>query len=85
VKTISVGQLRQNPTEALAEVERGEVYAVTRHNREIAHLVPVRHTGGATPEQAMAIYRHSPLADDSWSTEVAADRAAIEAEDRGDW
>lgn len=76
MKTITVGQLRQNPTEALAEVERGEVYAVTRHNREIAHLVPVRRAGTATPEEAMAIYRRSPLTDDDWAAQLAADRAA---------
>jgi prevent-host-death family protein len=83
MKTITVGQLRQNPTEALAEVERGEVYAVTRHNREIAHLVPVRRVGTATPEAAMAIYQHSPLTDDDWAADLAADRAT-EVADRRD-
>lgn len=43
MKTITVGQLRQNPTAMLAEVEAGEVYQVTRHNREIARIVPVSH------------------------------------------
>lgn len=40
MKSITVGQLRQNPTATLAEVEAGEVYQVTRHRREIARLVP---------------------------------------------
>lgn len=40
MKTITVGQLRQNPTSMLAEVEAGETYQVTRHNREIARIVP---------------------------------------------
>lgn len=40
MKVISVGQLRQNPTSALADVEAGSAYAVTRHNREIARSVP---------------------------------------------
>ncbi|PFG21191.1 type II toxin-antitoxin system Phd/YefM family antitoxin [Serinibacter salmoneus] len=40
MKTITVGQLRQNPTAMLAEVEAGEVYRVTRHDREIAWIVP---------------------------------------------
>ena len=43
MKTITVGQLRQNPTTMLAEVEAGEVYRVTRHNREIARIVPGSH------------------------------------------
>lgn len=40
MKTISVGELRQNPTAALAEVEAGETYRITRHNREIGRIVP---------------------------------------------
>ncbi|MDR1188784.1 MAG: type II toxin-antitoxin system prevent-host-death family antitoxin [Bifidobacteriaceae bacterium] len=42
MKTISVGELRQNPSEALAEVERGATYVVTRHRRPIARLVPAQ-------------------------------------------
>lgn len=40
MKTITVGQLRQNPTAALADVEAGETYRITRHNREIGRIVP---------------------------------------------
>lgn len=40
MKTITVGELRQNPTQALDEVERGETYQVTRHGREIGRIVP---------------------------------------------
>lgn len=40
MKTITVGELRQNPTEMLEEVEAGEVYRITRHGREIARIVP---------------------------------------------
>lgn len=40
MKTITVGQLRQNPTTMLAEVEAGETYVVTRHRRQIARIVP---------------------------------------------
>ena len=40
MKTITVGELRQNPTAALADVERGDVYSITRHNREIGRIVP---------------------------------------------
>lgn len=84
MKTITVAELRQNPTAALADVERGEVYAVTRHKREIAHLVPIRRAGTTTAQEAMAIYEHSPLDGDSWATELSADRAA-DLPDRGEW
>ena len=40
MKTITVGQLRQNPTAMLADIEAGEIYQLTRHNREIARIVP---------------------------------------------
>lgn len=40
MKTVTVGQLRQNPTEVLADVEAGGIYAITRHNRVIGRIVP---------------------------------------------
>ncbi|HMR48398.1 MAG TPA: type II toxin-antitoxin system prevent-host-death family antitoxin [Arachnia sp.] len=40
MKTITVGELRQNPTAALDDVERGDTYRITRHNREIGRIVP---------------------------------------------
>lgn len=43
MKTITVGQLRQNPAAMLAEVEAGETYRITRHSREIARIVPRDH------------------------------------------
>lgn len=39
--SITVGRLRQNPTEALDAVARGASYEVTKHNRVVARLVPV--------------------------------------------
>ena len=35
-----MGQLRQNPAEALAAVEAGQTYRITRHGREIGRIVP---------------------------------------------
>lgn len=40
MNTITVGRLRQNPTAMLADVETGESYTITRHNRAIARIVP---------------------------------------------
>jgi len=45
VKTITVAELRQNPTSALAEVEAGETYRITRHGREIGRIVPPSASG----------------------------------------
>ncbi len=73
MKTISVGELRQNPTAALDAVEHGETFVVTRHRREIARLVPPAGSTGATPEQYARMLRSAPL-DGSWAAEVARDR-----------
>lgn len=43
MKTITVAQLRQNPTDMLDDVEAGETYRVTRHRREVARIVPLDH------------------------------------------
>jgi prevent-host-death family protein len=51
VKTITVGQLRQNPTSMLAEVEAGEIYRVTRHSHEIARVVPPGPTASFLPRK----------------------------------
>lgn len=64
MKTIPVAKLRQNPTQALAEVERGETYIVTRHNREIARLVPPEPSANVTPEQFRALLLATPLTKD---------------------
>lgn len=40
MKSVTVGQLRQNPTAALADVEAGATYRITRHDREVGRLVP---------------------------------------------
>lgn len=41
MKTITVAELRQNPTEALKAVESGETFLVTRHRHPVAQLSPV--------------------------------------------
>ncbi|MDY5129547.1 type II toxin-antitoxin system Phd/YefM family antitoxin [Actinotignum urinale] len=41
MNTISVAQMRQNPTRALNEVQAGETYIVTRHQVPIAQLIPI--------------------------------------------
>lgn len=40
MKTITVGELRQNPTAMLADVEDGETYVITRHGQEVGRIVP---------------------------------------------
>lgn len=49
MKSVTVGQLRQNPTETLAEVEAGVTFRITRHNREVGRIVPPGNNSVLTP------------------------------------
>jgi|GEM_PF-1318279 len=80
MKVIPVATLRQNPTKALAEVEQGETYIVTRHNREIARLVPPARRATVTPEQFRAILHSTPLSP-GWSTELKESAADFDGDD----
>lgn len=40
MRTITVAELRQNPTAALDDVAHGETLVVTKHRRPVAKLVP---------------------------------------------
>jgi len=40
MNTITVAQLRQNPTPMLDAVERGETYRITKHGREVGIVSP---------------------------------------------
>lgn len=46
MKSISIGEIRQNPTRMLRDVESGETYSLTRHHREVARIIPA---DGAVP------------------------------------
>lgn len=80
MKTVSVAALRQNPTQALTEVEQGATYIVTRHNREIARLVPPAPTVTVTPEDFQALIRATPLPTD-WTAELKESAADFDTED----
>ncbi len=49
MKSVTVGQLRQNPTEVLADVEAGATYAITRHSHIIGRIVPPNGPTDVTP------------------------------------
>ena len=49
MKTIPVGELRQNPTQMLDDVAGGETYAVTRHSRVVARVVPTASSATVLP------------------------------------
>ncbi|MFJ3394543.1 type II toxin-antitoxin system Phd/YefM family antitoxin [Leifsonia aquatica] len=70
---ITVGQLRQNPTQMLADVQDGESYVITNHGRPIADVVPHTDTAWIPAERALRVLTGS--ADAAWADELAAQRA----------
>lgn len=82
MKTITVAQLRQNPTAALDEVEQGGTYLVTRHRRPIARLVPVE------PEPVVLLPARNPGPSDLASLPARhsyEQTEALLAEMKSDW
>lgn len=85
MKTVSVGELRQNPTAAFDAVEQGESLIVTRHARPFAQLIPLkasrrRGPSGAELAQWASSKPFEPTDFSAWQAELAADRAATDAE-----
>ncbi|MDR0482887.1 MAG: type II toxin-antitoxin system Phd/YefM family antitoxin [Cellulomonadaceae bacterium] len=61
MNTITVAQLRQNPTAMLAEVESGKTYRITRHGREVGRVIPPGHGIELTPAKRPGPMRFSHL------------------------
>lgn len=77
MKTISVGDLRQNPTAALDAVAHGETYSVTRHRREIAQLVPPRTRRATTAADLRRTLAETPV-DAAWEQEITIERSDLD-------
>ncbi|MDR2895825.1 MAG: type II toxin-antitoxin system Phd/YefM family antitoxin [Propionibacteriaceae bacterium] len=80
MQTVSIAQLRQNPTRFIESVIDGESVTVTRYHQEVARLVPPTRVKTAAAEQFTALLAATPV-DKGWSGEVAADRLADQADD----
>ncbi len=69
MKTVPVVALRRNLTQTLSEVEQGESCIVTRHNRDIARLVPPAPAATVTPMRFRVLLLATTLAED-WAVEL---------------
>lgn len=78
--SISIGQLRQNPTEMLRDVKAGATYVITDHGVPVAEIVARREPQWVPAEEVEALLQELG-GDDVWAREIAEDRAAIEASD----
>lgn len=82
-RTISIRELRQNPTRMLREVKDGATYTVTDRGRPIASVAGVHETRWVPSEDVDALLRELG-SDAAWEEEIARDRAAQSAADPWD-
>jgi len=75
MKTISIGELRQNPTRMLREVRAGATYAITDHGEPVAEIAATRGVRWVHGTEIDAVLRELG-ADDAWARELAETRAA---------
>ena len=77
--SITIAELRQNPSPALDAVEHGQTMSVTRYRKPIAYLVPAARpaVSGADAMRALAI---TPV-DSEWATQLEDQRDADETDD----
>lgn len=82
MKTITVGQLRQNPTEMLSDVEAGETYRITRHDHEVARVVPLAPGLALIPRRRATGSRLSGLSRHELRTAGSIDELLADERDR---
>lgn len=81
-KTVSVGTLRQNPTQILREVRAGAHYTVIDHGYPVADVVPPQNVRWVPIEDVDALL--GELGPDiEWAREIDEDRLAGDGE--GPW
>ena len=90
MRTVSVGEIRQNPTAAFDAVERGETVQLTRHNRPFAQITPItagrpRGVSGAEVMAWLATNPFEPFDAHAWQEELRADRDADEQASEDPW
>ncbi|MBX3193778.1 MAG: type II toxin-antitoxin system prevent-host-death family antitoxin [Microbacteriaceae bacterium] len=78
--TISIGQLRQNPTRMLREVRAGATYVITDHGEPIAEVSP-RREHRWVPATELDLVLRDLGADDAWAAQIAENRNAEHAID----
>ena len=75
-KFISVGQLRQNPTQMLRDVRSGSTYTVTDRGEPIATIDGVQ-AGRWVPAQQIDTLLRELGENQAWAADIAEERAAI--------
>ena len=71
--SITVGQLRQNPTRMLDEVQDGETYTITSHGRPIADVIPHEDSAWVPADRVRTLL--AIPGDPGWAEELHEQRA----------
>lgn len=79
-KSISIGELRQNPTRMLREVRAGATYTITDHGEPVAEVAARRQARWVASEELDSLLRELG-SDDAWARSIAVDRAAVDLVD----
>lgn len=87
MKTVSIGQLRQNPAPAIEEVEHGHGVEITRYRKVIARIVPAHQkrqilSGSAVMDMLKTL---PTTADPGWRADIADARAEDDAQWQDPW
>jgi antitoxin (DNA-binding transcriptional repressor) of toxin-antitoxin stability system len=83
-KTISIGRLRQNPTQMIREVRAGNLYVLTDRGQPIADIAPHREFRGVPSDTLAAQLRELAQEfgpDPDWVLDIEASRAGFELSD----
>lgn len=83
MKSISVGELRQNPAPMIADLESGEPYALTRHNRRIGTIVPAVSSATLIPRKSSKPARTRFIARHDLTTAATIDE--LLDDEKGSW
>ncbi len=76
---ITIGQLRQNPTEMIRNVREGEEYVLTDRGTPVARISPVDPQLWVSHDRAQRAFRHR--VDPAWAGEVREQREESDMSD----
>lgn len=80
MKTIGIGELRQNPTQMLRDVKAGQTYLITDHGDPVAQISPRTDRTWILADDVDLLLKELG-GDETWSREVADLRELEEARD----
>lgn len=79
-RNISIGELRQNPTQMLRDVKAGATYTITDHGEPVAQVAARQQPRWVPAEEINSLLRELGR-DEAWERDIADHRAGTDAAD----